>query len=83
MYTVILINTYVRFHLLISSNLNFQTASLNALLVGERADIGSVSPPQITHFYKVSSVRFSSLEETFHKRFVIPKEVFLPIFFCA
>ena len=37
------------------------------------------SPPQITHFYKVSSVRFSSLEGTFHKRFVVHKEVLLPI----
>ena len=83
MNTVILINTSVKFHLLTSINLNFQTASLNALLVGERADIGSVSylssPPQITHFYKVSSVRFSSLEGTFHKRFVVHKEVLLPI----
>ena len=113
MYTVILINTSVKFHLLISLNLNFQTASLNVLLVGERADTGSVSylslvsfpnplapgrhpdtcqlgnptiyppPPQITHFYKVSSVRFSSLEGTFNKRFVVPKEVLLHIFFCA
>ena len=84
MYTVILINTSVKFHLLISLNLNFQTASLNALLVGERADTGSVSylssPPQITHFYKVSSVCFSSLKGTFNKRFVVPKEVLLHIF---
>ena len=79
MNTVILINTSVKFHLLTSINLNFQTASLNALLVGERADIGSVSPPQITHIYKVSSVHFSSLEGTFHKRFVVHKEVLLPI----
>ena len=84
MYTVILINTSVKFHLLISLNLNFQTASLNALLVGERADTGSVSylssPPQITHFYKVCSVCFSSLKGTFNKRFVVPKEVLLHIF---
>ena len=94
MYTVILINTSVKFHLLISINLNFQTASLNVLLVGERADTGSVSylslvsfpnylsspSPQFTHFYKVSSVRFLSLEGTFNKRFVVPKEVLLHIF---